>query len=373
MVTLAEIFRQHGPAYRATHATELLPSHLRVMWCIENCRTEALGGHVYECPQCEETIYRYHSCQNRHCNLCQSHKAAAWIAQTKATMQLPTPYYLVTFTLPAELRELCYQNQKTMYNLLFRSAAEALQELARDPRFVGGQIGIIGVLHTWTRDLRYHPHVHFLVPAGGLDFAQERWHPARNHMLVHVKPLMMMFRAKIRDGVKKLGRYPHVDNRAWGKPWSVNSKSVGYGERAFEYMADYLFRVGIANQRILKCAEGRVTFGYTDSTTKRRVVCDLTVDEFIGRFLKHVLPKGFVKIRYYGFYAPGARAKLATVRAVLGADEKPKPAAHPPSTTDAVIDGAADNNTLGQPCCPNCRQPLRRIGTVSKRSRHPPG
>ena len=372
MVTLAEIFRQHGTAYRANNRDSLLPSQLRVMWCIENCRTATLGGHVYECPTCNECIYSYHSCQNRHCNLCQSHKAQEWIEEAKAKMQLPTDYYLVTFTLPQELRDLCYRNQKEMYDLLFRSASGALQELARDPRFVGGQIGVIGVLHTWTRDLRYHPHLHFLVPAGGLDFTQELWHRAKNHMLVHVKPLMLIFRAKIRDGMKKLGLYSQVDKQAWGKDWSVNSKSVGYGEKAFEYMADYLFRVGISNGRIIKCEDGVVTFWYKDSKTKRRVVCALDVDEFISRFLKHVLPKGFVKVRYYGFYAPGARAKLALVRELLGADEKQQREQKKNDIELNPGDSVKAPDVGFRPCCPKCQQAMLLTGTLEKRARCPP-
>ena len=288
-------------------------------------------------------------------------------------MQLPTPYYLVTFTLPAELRDVCYQNQKEIYNLLFRSASEALQELARDPRFVGGQIGIIGVLHTWTRDLRYHPHVHFLVPAGGLDFAQELWHRARNHMLVHVKPLMLIFRAKIRDGLKKLKLYGQTNNGVWAKPWSVHSKSVGYGEKAFAYMADYLFRIGLSNQRMVACEEGQVTFWYKNSKSKQRKRVTLPVDEFIRRFLKHILPKGFVKVRYYGFYAPGARAKMAQVRELLGADERTRVAVKVQSVADGQENKLDEGVEVGRPFCPNCRQPMRLTRTLRKRTREPPG
>lgn len=370
MVTLAEIFRQHGPAYRQAHRHELLPSHLRVMWCIENCRTAALGGHVYECASCHESIYSYHSCQNRHCNLCQSQKSQEWLEKVQNQMGLPTPYYLVTFTLPSELRDVCSQNQKAMYNLLFRSASEALQELARDPRFVGGQIGMIGVLHTWTRDLRYHPHVHFLVPAGGLDYTQEIWRRSKNHMLVHVKPLKPIFRAKVRDGMKKVGLYAKVDGPVWVKDWSINSKSVGYGEKAFAYMADYLFRVGISNQRILKYERGEVTFRYKDSRTKQQRVVTLPVDAFIRRFLKHVLPKGFVKVRYFGFYAPGAREKLAVVRELLAADAKAKTKAKAMDMVAASLSDVASNPQ--RLCCPRCKQPMILTAIIEKRNRSPP-
>lgn len=372
MITLAEVLRQHGPAYRASHGSKLMPSQLRVMWCIENCRTETLGGHVYECQACHDKVYSYHSCQSRHCNQCQSEKGKEWLEKIRATMQLPTPYYLVTFTLPSELREICYDNQKELYNLLFGCASEALQELARDPRFVGGQIGMIGVLHTWTRDLRYHPHVHFLVPAGGLDYVREMWHRAKNHMLVHVKPLMIMFRAKVRDRLKKLGLYSEVDKAAWGKEWSVNSQSVGYGEKAFAYLADYLFRVGISNQRILNCKNGKVSFWYKESKSKRRVVCELAVEEFIGRFLKHVLPKGFVKVRYYGFYAPGARKKLALVRELLGADEKVKLTLQAKAMEEGQPVLVNQSDERWRPTCPRCKQPMMIVNNIEKRGRCPP-
>jgi len=166
-LTLADLFRQYGPAYRQKYAQRLLPSHYRAMRAIEQCRTAALGGQVYTCPQCERVAYRYHSCRNRHCPQCQHQQAQHWLAQQQQFL-LPVPYFLLTFTLPAELRKFARQHQRLIYDLLFRASAAATQQLARDPRFLGGQVGMVGVLHTWTRDLRYHPHVHYLVPAGGL-------------------------------------------------------------------------------------------------------------------------------------------------------------------------------------------------------------
>ncbi|MFN8486613.1 MAG: transposase [Caldilineaceae bacterium] len=309
MVTLADIFRHYGPAYRAAYPNELLPSHLRVMWCIEHCRTEALGGHVYHCEACGELVYSYHSCRNRHCNQCQADKAQAWLVEQQALL-LPVPYFLVTFTLPDELRQVAYRNQQVVYNLLFRSAAEALQALAADPRFVGGQLGLIGILHTWTRALRFHPHVHFLVPGGALAFVQERWLHARNHFFVRVEPLAILFRAKFRDGLKQAGLFHAVPSTAWQQNWIVHSQAVGYGGKAVEYLADYVFRVGIANSRIVKLENDTVTFWYKHNKTKRRVYVTLPVFAFIRRFLRHVLPQGFVKVRYYGFYAASTVSAL---------------------------------------------------------------
>ena len=366
MVTLAEIFRQYGSAYRAVYHDELLPSHLRVMWCIENCRTEALGGHVYQCDTCGEIVYSYHSCRNRHCNQCQLDKAEQWLAQQQA-MLLPVPYFLVTFTLPQEVRGVAYANQQVVYNLLFRCAAEALQELAADPRFVGGQVGAIGVLHTWKRDLGYHPHVHFLVPGGGLDFVNDRWRPSHNHFFVRVEPLSKLFRAKIRDGLKKAGLYRQIPATAWQQAWVVHSKSVGHGEKAVAYLADYVFRVGIANQRIVKLENDAVTFWYKQRKTNRRVSVTLPVFTFMQRFLQHVLPQGFVKVRYYGFLASGNRQRLALARELLATDHK----AQQPlvgTTQPADPDGDAQHRLV----CPHCGEPLRLTATIRPRSRCPP-
>ena len=179
---LADIFRQYGPAYRQKYADQILPSHRQAMRAIEQCRTEALGGQVYTCPQCGETQYSYHSCRNRHCPKCQNDKAQEWL-EAQQDLLLPVPYFMLTFTLPAALREVVRSHQSLLYNLLFRISAAATQHLAKDPRFVGGQIGLVGVLHTWGRNLAYHPHIHYLVPAGGLAANTQTWLPARQDFL----------------------------------------------------------------------------------------------------------------------------------------------------------------------------------------------
>lgn len=365
MVTLAEIFRQYGPAYREAYQDELLPSQLRVMWCIEHCRTEALGGHLYHCEACGEIVYSYHSCRNRHCNQCQEDKAQAWLAAQQALL-VPRPYFLVTFTLPEQLRQVAYRHQQVVYNLLFRSAAEALQELAADPRFVGGQIGSIGVLHTWTRTLDFHPHLHFLVPGGALDFVNVRWLPVRNHFFVRIEPLAILFRAKFRAGLQQAGLYAQVPTSAWHQNWVVHSKAVGYGVKAVEYLADYVFRVGISNSRIVKLEKDEVTFWYKDNQTKRRVDVTLPVFQFIRRFLQHVLPQGFVKVRYYGFYAASNRHRLALARTLLDADHC-RIQRTPATAQRTLADGATARLR-----CPRCGQPLHCRQTIPPHSRSPP-
>ena len=188
MITLGDIFRRYGPAYREKFGERIPASHRAAMAAIEQCRTEALGGHVYTCPRCATTRYCYHSCRNRHCPTCQQGQALAWQARQQDLL-LPVPYFLVTFTLPAQLRTVTRQHQRQLYALLFRSSAAALQQLAADPRFLGGQIGMVGMLQTWTRDLRYHPHIHYLVPAGGLAPDGAGWLGVQGHFLVHGKPL----------------------------------------------------------------------------------------------------------------------------------------------------------------------------------------
>jgi hypothetical protein len=371
VVTLAEILRRYGPAYRAQFRNQLLPSQLRAMWAIEHCRTPSLGGHIYHCTECDTTHYRYHSCCNRHCNQCENAKGAEWLDKQSALL-LPVPHHLVTFTLPAELRSLAYRHQKQVYNLLFRTAAEALQMLAADPRFVGGQIGLIGLLHTWQRNLLFHPHIHFLVPSGALDWVNDIWHRAPNHFFVHVKPLMLRFRANFRKGLKRLGLLDEVPPSVWQKPWVVHSQPAGHGQRALAYMADYLFRVAISNTRIVKVENDSVTFWYIEGKTGRRITCTLPAEAFITRFLQHVLPKRFVKVRYYGFYAAANRARLALVREMLGAQQH-----HASTATQANVAAKVD---IGQQLtCPTCGQPMAHVGhlprgvrTNSVRARSPP-
>ena len=251
MSELADIFRLYGSAYRDKYGAQLLPSQRQALWEIAHCRTPTLGGQVYQCDACQQRHYSYHSCQNRHCPKCQNEAAQQWLERQQDQL-LATPYFLVTFTLPAELRSLTFRHQKQLYHHLFRTSAAALQQLALDPRFVGGQIGMIGVLHTWTRDLRYHPHVHYLVPAGGISADGQTWIPTDSDFLVHVKPLSILFRAKFRDALKKTALFDQVSPQTWTKDWVVHAKPVGRGHQALTYLSRYVLRVAICNKHILK-------------------------------------------------------------------------------------------------------------------------
>lgn len=362
MIELAEIFRRHGAHYRAKYADRMPFMHQVVMQAVEQCRTESMGGHVYHCQDCDEALYSYHSCKNRHCPKCQNGTAEEWLTQQTALL-LPVPYFMVTFTLPAGLRRVARTNQKFVYNLLFRASAAAAQQLARDPRFVGGQVGMVGVLHTWTRDLSYHPHVHYLVPAGGLSEDGQTWFPARKEFLVPVKPLSILFRAKFRDALKKTDLFALVPNKIWKQEWVVHCQPVGNGMAALRYLAPYIFRVAISNNRILKLEDGLVTFRYTASDTGKTRHCTVSAEEFIRRFLQHVLPKGFIKVRYCGFFSSGNRHRLHQVRRLLGN-------CNPAQRT-------GNQQTIATPAeqtlrCPKCGQVMQLTQSLSPWHRWPP-
>ena len=358
MVELAEIFRRYGPAYRARFGPHMLPSHHKAMRAIEQCRTPALGGQVYECPDCGESRYLYHSCRNRHCPKCQNGNAQEWL-EAQRDLLLPVPYFLLTFTLPAELRTLARSNQRLFYDLLFRTSAEAAQSLARDPRFVGGQLGLVGVLHTWGRNLAYHPHVHYLVPAGGVASDGETWLPARGaNFLLPVKALSRIFRARFRDALRDTPHFAHLPAGVWQQEWVVHCQPVGNGLNALKYLAPYIFRVAISNRRILKVEDGRVTFRYRASDTGTLRTCTLPAEEFIRRFLQHVLPKGFVKVRYYGFFSPGLRQRLAAIRRQLDAAAPTPDASHPASSAEAAGAPPALTSPQSFVRCPACGQAM---------------
>ena len=378
MVNIADIFRIHGPEYREKFGARMLPSHLKAMEAIEQCRTEALGGQVYLCESCQEPHYSYHSCKNRHCPTCQNGQGQKWLEEQKE-MLLPVSYFMVTpdqargrlFTVPEELRDLIRSHQRDLYNILFRASAAALQELAYDPRFVGGKLGMHGVLQTWTRDMFYHPHVHYLVPGGGLSPDGSTWLPSREDFFVHVKPLSILFRAKFRDELKKTDLFLLVDPQVWSKSWVVDCEPVGSGEEAFRYLAPYIFRVAITNNRILGLEDGKVTpdqargrlFEYKDSSTAQMKQCTITAEDLIRRFLQHVLPDRFIKVRSYGFLAPSNRHLLEKIKELLGGVSTPE------------TESAGKASDLKEPKdvlrCPLCGGILILVETIQPKSRLP--
>jgi len=268
MVELADIFRRYGPDYIDRFGSKMLPSHHRALQDIIACRTEQMGGHLYCCenPDCEHIIYAYHSCGNRSCPKCGQDKTQRWI-EKQHNLLLPTHYFLVTFTLPSELRPMARSKQKVVYDLLFKSAATALQKLAKDRRFVGGDIGMMGGLHTWQRDMGYHPHVHFIVPGGGLSPDRSQWLPSKADFFVPVEALSLIFRAKFRDALKKTDLFDSVPSRIWKKDWVVHCKPLGNGNSALKYLAPYIYRVAITNNRVEKLENDQVSFRFKNSDT----------------------------------------------------------------------------------------------------------
>ena len=360
MVEVAEIFRLHGAEYLAKYGERMPRSHLRAMRDIERCRTPMLGGQGYVCTKCDERRWSYHSCKNRHCPKCGKDQASEWLEEQKELL-LPVVHFLVTFTLPEELRRVARSNQKTVYNILFRASSEALQKLAWDERFVGGRVGMVGVLHTWTRALIYHPHVHYIVTGGGLS-ENGQWKRSREDFLVPVRALSVIFRAKFRDLLKKTELFDQVDGRVWKKEWVVHSEPVGTGEAAFKYLAPYVFRVAISNSRILKLEDGRVTFKYKDSATDQVKYATVSAEEFMRRFLQHVLPERFVKVRYYGLLSPGKRRLLKRARGALGSRAS--------GSVASSENPATNQRELVR--CPSCGSEMKLIGTLNRRGREPP-
>lgn len=357
MVELADIFRRYGPEYIDRFGSAVLPSHRRAIDDIIACRTKEMGGHLYCCEntECEQIVYAYHSCGNRSCPKCGQDKTQQWVEKQYDRL-LPTHYFLVTFTLPAQLRSIARSHQKVLYDLLFKSSAAALQKLAKDPRFVGGDIGMMGGLHTWQRDMSYHPHVHFIVPGGGLSPDRCRWLSSDPEFFVPVQALSLIFRAKFRDGLKKTAFFDDVPDKVWKKDWVVHGKPVGGAENALKYLAPYVYRVAITNNRIEKLENGQVTFRFKNSMTDQWETVTVPVFEFIRRFLQHVLPKGLVKIRYYGFMAHSKTNLLAVAKYLLG--------------NTSVSEVVAKQS---QPyICPHCGAYLKWIKKLPKSTRSPP-
>jgi predicted RNA-binding Zn-ribbon protein involved in translation (DUF1610 family) len=378
MPSVADIFRQYGSAYRESYGDRILPSHLAVMHAIETCRTEEQGGHVYDCPDCGKEVYSYHSCKNRHCPTCQQSETDEWIEKRTKEL-LPVDYFLITFTVPSELRGVIRSNQKSLYSLLFHTAAKSLQKLAYDPDYVGGYLGMIAVLHTWTKQMNYHPHVHMLVPSIGIAVEGDEWVSCKTkEWLVPVKALSVIFRAKMKSGMKQLGFYEHTPREAWDKSWVVHCKPVGLGKPTLKYLSQYVYRTAISNNRILSVDDGKVTFlcresdsDHDPNDTKRKWI-KRTVDahEFIRRFLQHALPPYFVRVRYYGFLSAANRKEFQRLRAIL----VPSIIESAPSQPGGAFDSNLNehSSTVVRLYCPLCGQELELRAVITPHKRAPP-
>jgi uncharacterized protein YggL (DUF469 family) len=320
MPGITDVFRTYGPLYLDRYGRTMPANHKRAIQNIIDCRTEAMGGHVFQCSHCRHLRYSYHSCKHRSCPSCHEADRKTWLEKRRQE-QLPVPYYHAVFTIPKEAHEIIRSHQKIAYALLMEAAALSLMKLATDRRYVGGQIGMLSVLHTWTRALIYHPHVHCLIPAGGLSPDHQYWLEARKNYLVPVRALSDIFRATFIALARK--RLPQVTfpQSVWKKRWVVYCKSGPHtADKALTYLARYVHQTAITNSRILSSEHGQVTFRYKDSTERRWKVMTLEAAEFIRRFLQHVLPKGFHKVRYYGLLSPRNRKRLDQIRRELTID-----------------------------------------------------
>jgi len=312
---IQHIFQVHGKAYLARYENRMPSPHKKVIHAIQNCGTGAFGKHSFACDECDEYHEADSSCGNRHCPTCQGGKSDEWL-QKQMDKALPVNYFMITFTVPKELRRLIRANQKVCYAALFKAASGAMKKLAKDPRFVGCDIaGFTGILHTWTRQLAYHPHVHFIVPGGGLSKDGTEWKSSSINLYVHAKPLGRIFRAKFIELLKAEGL--KIPQCVWDPDWVIDARNVGNGKRALKYLAQYVFRVAIAPSRIVEVTDTHVTFKYQRSGEKKWRTCSLQIFEFMRRYLQHTLPHGFTKVRHYGFLAPNCRTPLQKIRELI--------------------------------------------------------
>ncbi len=302
------IFRKYGNEYIEKFNGFIPFEHVKVIRAIQRCRTPLSGVNICRCKDCGKVHTLYRSCGNRNCPLCQHHRNMQWLGR-RMKEQLPGPYFMLTFTVPEELRSFMRSSQASAYNAFFKASSGALKKLIADPKHIGGDLpGFFGVLHTWGRQLQYHPHIHFIVPGGALCKESRTWKKASEGFLVPVHALSKIVRGIFHDEMKKLGEYKYIDPDLWKKQWNVNSQYIPGGSAgALKYLAPYVFRAGISSSRIVSVNNRKVTFKYKKTKSDRWRTMNLDVLEFIRRFIQHVLPPGFMKVRYYGFMGSGCK------------------------------------------------------------------
>jgi hypothetical protein len=390
---VADILRVHGDAYARAHAGHLSLGQLKVMSAIRNCRTAALGGHVERCDDCGHVEIAYNSCRNRHCPKCQGAAARQWLAERQAEL-LPVPYYHVVFTLPAQIAAMAFQNKAAIYDLLFKAAAETLTTIAADPKHLGARIGMTAVLHTWGSAMTHHPHIHMIVPGGGLSSDGSRWIACEPGYFLPVRVLSRLFRRLFLEGLAALnaaGRLaffgdlaPLADNNAFAAALAPlrRSKWVVYAKRPFAgpeavlaYLSRYTHRVAISNSRLLGFDDGKVTFRWKDYRARGKAPgknwiksMTLPAEEFIRRFLIHVLPGGFHRIRYYGLFASQRRAaNIARLRELIAAAEgAEKPIGDSGATSKAPQSTEHPETSAPAKACPCCAGRMRVIETFAR-------
>ena len=350
MVPLADVLRRHWPAYAQRLGSRLLPSHQRAVQAILSCRTPVLGGQLYRCD-CGRHEFAYHSCNHRACPQCGHADATDWLERQRRRL-LPVPHYLVTFTVPEQLRPFFFSHQRIFYSLLLQQCAQALLDVGRDHKDLRAQLGLLAVLQTWTRDLRYHPHVHCVVPGGGLSDDGLRWvRPRYPDYFLPDNVLALRLRTRFKNTLKQ--EHPQlfaaIPAKVWALHWVANIQPVGSGEPALKYLAAYVYRTAFSSEKILSDDGEHVTFAYRDNSGQRQTA-SLTPNAFLDRFLQHVLPRGFQRVRYFGWLSPAAKARFERIAALL--DWK-APALQPAPPRPA-------------PQCPCCHKPMFLIGRLPR-------
>src|SRR5271169_1826030 len=376
---VADIFRDHGAAWRRANAGHVSLDQIKVMSAIERCRTVALGGHVARCEHCAHTVIAYNSCRNRHCPKCQGAAAAQWLAAREADL-LPVPYFHVVYTLPAPIADIAYQNKDAIYDMLLRASAETTIAIAADPKHLGARIGVTAVLHTWGSAMTHHPHVHMVVPGGGVSLDATRWISCRPNFFLPVRVLSRLFRrlfltrlaaAHAAGRLQFFGDHARLADRDTfaeflaplrKAEWVVYAKKPFAGpEQVLRYLSRYTHRVAISNRRLVCCDQTAVTFKWKDYRIEgpgRHKTMTLDTHEFIRRFLIHVLPKGFHRIRHYGLFASNCAANIARARQLLAMRSRPKE----PETPEAALDKP---RVLPRPC-PCCGGRMFIIETFAR-------
>jgi len=364
MIELAHVVRKHGPEYLDQFGDRMPHNHKRALFAIAACRTEDMGGHLEECDRrCGHVAYAYHSCKNSSCPKCHGADTATWLAKREAEL-LPVPYFHLVFTLPSELRRVVRKNQNSLYGILFEAAIKALNKLGLDHNYLGGQLGMVAVLHTWTRAKEYHPHLHLLVPGGCLDH-NGIWRPARKKFLVPVKALSPVFRAIFMKRARKALPAETFPQEVWNKDWVVFSRpTFKKTNKVLTYLSRYVYRVAIANNSIIALENDHVTFRYQDVDTRQWKTMRLPAMEFLRRFLQHVLPKGFHKVRYYGFLHPANKKTLRRLQLLLWERDHKR--------ADEAKQGIAAG-TKATKVCPCCKEGIMVVvSLLPRRSRSPP-
>jgi hypothetical protein len=360
MADITQIFRVFGDEYIAKNP-HLPLQHKKTIDAIINCRSGSYGVAVYRCDSCGKEHLIDRSCGNRHCPQCQYHKSRRWL-EAQLERRLPGDHFLLTVTIPEQLRLFCRSHQDAAYGAMFTASAGAIKKLACDPRFIGADLpGFTAVLHTWGRQMQYHPHLHLIVPAGGISPDRKTWLASRNNFYLPVRALSQIFKAKFKDEMVRRGLLDKIDPAVWQIDWNVNCQPIGDSEATLKYLAPYIFRVAISNSRIVDVKDRNVTFSYRKKGSNRDRYVTLDAIEFIRRFLQHVLPSGFMKVRHYGFMSSNCAISITRLRLLI--------LDHLKKTHISLADLAPVNPkpAMPKPICPTCGGSLLYLFSIVPR------